>query len=169
MAHAAYPAKPKLRGILDAILLLAVLAATVNLLLPTPFHSFLCSFIWPALFGPQPYELTMWHRVDQAILSAVPAEENGNIAARLPDANSAENKYFVPAFYYRAVYILWPRRFYIADPRVVIATDQQLAAAEFPTDPQWLMQHNIRAVVSYHLKDGQLTIERLSLNQAAPP
>lgn len=57
---------------------------------------------------------------------------------------------FSTNFYFRAVYILYPQPVLVGDPSVVASFPDQVVANNFEPTDQWLFQHGIHTVLTYH-------------------
>jgi len=85
-------------------------------------------------------------RVDEGL--TVAAYEHGlylrfiNFQGRMLDA--------VTLIYFRACYILYPQPVLVGDPSVVANFPDQVLAGNFEPTDQWLLQHGIHSVLTYH-------------------
>lgn len=143
--------------ITDAILLILSVAGLGQLLHVALGPSSFARGVINAGFGSgsPPALLAQYQRVDQ-LAHSLAHPSGGNVLVELGglSINNADDRLLASTFYYRAVYGMWPRRFYITDEMTVINTGTQLLSAKRPTDPAWLASHDVRAVANLKLGPG---------------
>jgi hypothetical protein len=145
----------------DEILLFITLLALVQLLfVASADDSYARGIITSAFGGDPPLQLKRWQLIDARLAPAIaPGRDNftGDFSGfSLKPVDQA----IAGSFYFRANYMLWPRRMYVAYPDQIVTFTSQLFAAPRPNDPAWLDAHDVHATLRFLLSlDQQVTVQ----------
>src|SRR5262245_6130670 len=84
--------------------------------------------ITAAVSGEKSRSMKMWELMDHLILGAMPPQHEGNVLVQLPGLapGDAHDDVLATPLYYRGVYILWPRRMFIASTETIVNTSADL-------------------------------------------
>jgi hypothetical protein len=154
----------------DTILLGASAACAAYLLfIALDAQSFTRQFIRAAVGTETTLMVEQWKPIDRIVReigSAPVSGGDGNVALDFETATGAPaiEQQMHGLLYFRAVYLLWPRRVFVAGPGTVINTGSQLLGASPPADPLWFAEHDISTSFHVNQKAGRLVVTPIGLN-----
>jgi hypothetical protein len=152
-SHAQPPAKGRGAAMIFAAATLLSIAASVGFDITGRFmHSY------------QEIIMSRYGRVDEQLTQAAHGQ---GLYLRFTNFQG-EIAGYVTNFYFRAVYILYPQPVLVGDPSVVASLPYKVLAGNFDPTDQWLLQHNIHTVLTYHY-DGRGFIRQERHVPAPPP
>jgi hypothetical protein len=107
-------------------------------------------------------QLTVERQTAQVAGKFTDAAGGGNLALHFEGFSAADP--LLARFYFLASYTLYPNRVIVGRGSQIINSQSQVEEADLPPDDRWLMQNDVRAVMTIERKvDGGLDIQTRQL------
>ena len=99
---------------------------------------------------------------DQLMRDAM--REPGNVVLTFEGDLAALDPDVLFRFYTRSTYMHWPKRIYVAQLEAIVLRGDDLKKARPPSDPSWLTDHHVRAMLRVRL--DRASVQRVSISSA---
>jgi hypothetical protein len=89
-----------------------------------------------------------------------PGTTNGNILIKFTNFDSTNQNHedFAAKTYFRANYLLFPKRTYVHKSTTIINNGKDIIESKFNPKKKWFLENNIKHIVDYQFhSDGQIT------------
>ena len=134
-----------------------IIAAILVSVLLANFNS--SAYVWKAAFiGVKDPQLILKNYADIDKLYR-PESANGNFLLKFEgfDSTNLNHVNFAARTYYRANYLLFPKRVYVHDSKTSINFGGDIIDAKFSPNIKWLLKYNIKHIVGYrHYPSSQI-------------